>query len=74
LVATFQAPLFAILFTLIMVQAETAPVVAIAVVCGGLLTGAITLSKYRSATPASESPEVPVESETPVTTEASTGA
>jgi hypothetical protein len=55
LVATFQAPLFAVLFTLVMVQAETAPVVAIAVVVGGLLTGAITLSKFRSSTPAAVS-------------------
>jgi H+/Cl- antiporter ClcA len=55
LVATFQAPLFAVLFTLVMVQAETAPVVAIAVVVGGLLTGAITLSKFRNSTPAAVS-------------------
>ena len=57
LVATFQAPLFAVLFTLVMVQAETAPVVAIAVVCGGLLSGAITLSRFRSSTAASDSPD-----------------
>jgi hypothetical protein len=57
LVATFQAPLFAVLFTLVMVQAETAPVVAIAVVSGGMLSGAITLSKYRSATPAAGAPD-----------------
>jgi H+/Cl- antiporter ClcA len=74
LVATFQAPLFAVLFTLVMVQAETAPVVAIAVVCGGLLTGAITLSKYRAATPATVSPDASVPSEAAAATEASTGA
>jgi hypothetical protein len=73
-VATFQAPLFAVLFTLVMVQAETAPVVAIAVVCGGLLTGAITLSKYRSATPAAVSPDASVAPEAAAATEASTGA
>jgi H+/Cl- antiporter ClcA len=56
LVATFHAPLFAVLFTLVMVQAETAPVVAIAVVAGGLLTGAMALSRLRNATPAAESP------------------
>jgi H+/Cl- antiporter ClcA len=52
LVAVFQAPLFAVLFTLVMVQRETAPVVAIAVVAGGLLSGAISLAKARSSTPA----------------------
>jgi H+/Cl- antiporter ClcA len=61
LVATFRAPLFAVLFTLIMVQPETAPVVAIAVVCGGLLTGAITLAGNRKAAAAADvapTPEV----------------
>ncbi len=56
LVATFHAPLFAVLFTLVMVQAETAPVVAIAVVVGGLLTGAMALSRLRNATPAADPP------------------
>lgn len=42
-VATFRAPLFAILFTLVLVQKETAPVIAIAVVAGALLTAILTL-------------------------------
>jgi H+/Cl- antiporter ClcA len=71
LVATFQAPLFAILFTLVMVQAETAPDVAIAVVCGGLLTGAITLSKYRSATPAATPADAAVQPEATAASEGS---
>ena len=57
LVATFQAPLFAVLFVLIMVQAETAPVVAIAVVSGGMLSGAITLARSRSSAPTPASPD-----------------
>jgi chloride channel protein, CIC family len=61
LVATFQAPLFAVLFTLVMDQAETAPVVAIAVVCGGLLTGAISLARTRNSAPAPISPDAKVE-------------
>lgn len=42
-VATFRAPLFAILFTLALVQHETAPVIAIAVVAGALLTAILTM-------------------------------
>ena len=57
LVATFQAPLFAVLFTLVIVQAETAPVVAIAVVFGGLLSGAVTLARSRKSAQAVGSPD-----------------
>jgi chloride channel protein, CIC family len=42
-VATLRSPLFAILFTLVLVQLETAPVVAIAVVTGALLTAMLAL-------------------------------
>jgi H+/Cl- antiporter ClcA len=70
LVATFRAPLFAVLFTLIMVQPETAPVVAIAVVCGGLLTGAITLAGARRAAEATAS----LPPDGAAATESSTGA
>jgi H+/Cl- antiporter ClcA len=66
LVATFQAPLFAVLFTLVMVQAETAAVVAVAVVSGGLLSGAITLAKSRLTASAALS-DAPASPEAPAT-------
>ncbi|RIK45355.1 MAG: hypothetical protein DCC59_18060, partial [Chloroflexi bacterium] len=57
-VATFRAPLFAILFTLVLVQHETAPVIAIAVVSGALLTAVLTLLiSRRNAAPAQPVPE-----------------
>ncbi len=46
-VATLRSPLFAILFTLILVQLETAPVVAIAVVTGALLIAVLALLTAR---------------------------
>ena len=42
-VATMRAPLFAIIFTLVLVQHETAPVIAIAVVSAALLTAVLGL-------------------------------
>ncbi|MCG3142393.1 MAG: putative ion-transport protein YfeO [Anaerolineae bacterium] len=60
-VATFRAPLFAILFTLTLVQKETAPVIATAVVSGALLTAVLTLLiSRRNAAPAQPAPEQPV--------------
>lgn len=56
-VATFRAPLFAILFTLALVQHETAPVIAIAVVSGALLTAVLTLLISRRA--AEQTPTLP---------------
>jgi hypothetical protein len=38
LVATLKAPLFAALFTLVLVQKETEPVIAVTVVVSALLT------------------------------------
>lgn len=46
-VATLRSPLFAILFTLVLVQIETAPVVTIAVVSAALLTAVITMMTER---------------------------
>jgi len=74
LVATFRAPLFAVLFTLVMVQTETAADVAIAVVSAGLLTGAITLTRARREAEAAASSDAPVPPEATAATEASTGA
>ena len=47
LVAVLRAPLFAALFSLVLVQVETAPVVAVAVVVSGLLTAIIALRAAR---------------------------
>ncbi len=49
LVAAMKAPLFAALFTLALVQIETAPVVAVAVVASALLTALLTLYSARLA-------------------------
>lgn len=44
-----KAPLFAALFTLILVQKETAPVIAVAVVVSALLTALLALRSARRA-------------------------
>jgi H+/Cl- antiporter ClcA len=49
LVATMKAPIFSALFIMVLVQRETAPVVAIAVIVGTLATARITM---RSSQPA----------------------
>ena len=49
LVAALKAPLFAALFTLILVQKETAPVIAVAVVVSALLTASLALLAARRA-------------------------
>jgi H+/Cl- antiporter ClcA len=56
LVTTLRAPLFAALFTLVLVQAETAPVVAVAVLVSGFLIALVALRQARS------SPQVQAES------------
>ena len=43
LVAALRSPLFAVLFTIVLVQAETAPVIAVAVVASSLLTALLAL-------------------------------
>jgi H+/Cl- antiporter ClcA len=50
LVTTLRAPLFAALFTLVLVQAETAPVVAVAVIVGSFMIALIALFQVRSKT------------------------
>jgi H+/Cl- antiporter ClcA len=49
LVAALKAPLFAALFTLVLVQKETAAVIAVAVVVGALLTALVALRRARLA-------------------------
>jgi H+/Cl- antiporter ClcA len=49
LVASLRAPLFAALFTLSLVQAETAPVVAVAVIATSLLVALLALREARQA-------------------------
>jgi H+/Cl- antiporter ClcA len=49
LVAAFRAPLFAALFTVVLVQKETASVIAVAVVVGALLTAYLLLREARRA-------------------------
>ena len=57
-VGTLRSPLFAIMFTLVLVQIETAPVVAIAVVTGALLIAMLALvTNRRAQAQASEQPE-----------------
>lgn len=54
LVATLKAPLFAALFTMVLVQADTAPVIAIAVLVSAMLTAIINdyTSKQKLSTEA----------------------
>lgn len=47
IVASMRAPLFAALFTLVLVQAETAPVVAVAVISSSLLIALLALYEAR---------------------------
>jgi hypothetical protein len=50
-VAALKAPLFAALFTLALVQGETAPVVAVAVLVAALLNAALAMRAARQAQP-----------------------
>src|SRR5512139_1331957 len=61
LVASLRAPLFAAFFTLVLVQAETAPVVAVAVIISSFLMALVVLRQARAkaqvqATPQSAAP------------------
>ena len=47
LVAALRAPLFAALFTLVLVQSETAPVVAVAVMISALMTAVLAMRETR---------------------------
>jgi len=49
LVAALKAPLFAALFTLALVQANTAPVIAVAIIASALLTALLGLREARRA-------------------------
>jgi H+/Cl- antiporter ClcA len=57
LVTTLRAPLFAALFTLVLVQAETAPVVAVAVIVGSFMIALIALLQMRSKTQVQATPQ-----------------
>jgi H+/Cl- antiporter ClcA len=57
LVTTLRAPLFAALFTLVLVQAETAPVVAVAVIVGSFMIALIALLQMRSKTQVQTTPQ-----------------
>jgi H+/Cl- antiporter ClcA len=56
LVAALRAPLFAALFTLTLVQVETSPVVAVAVVASALLAALAALAMARRSAGQTESP------------------
>jgi H+/Cl- antiporter ClcA len=58
LVAALRSPLFAVLFPLVLIQKETAAVIAVAVVVGALLTALVMLRMARKAA-AAESPAPP---------------
>jgi H+/Cl- antiporter ClcA len=49
MVATLKAPIFSAVFVMVLVQHETAPVVAIAVIVGLLATARISMKSGRSA-------------------------
>jgi type III secretory pathway component EscS len=49
--------LFAALFTLVLVQAETAPVVAVAVIVGSFMIALIALFQVRSKTQVQTTPQ-----------------
>jgi H+/Cl- antiporter ClcA len=55
LVAALKAPLFAALFTMVLVQKETAAVIAVAVVASALLTALVALRRARRLTNQTES-------------------
>ncbi len=56
LVATLRAPLFAALFTLVLVQKETASVIAVAVVISAFLTTLVALRMARRAADSNAAP------------------
>jgi H+/Cl- antiporter ClcA len=59
LVTAFKAPLFAALFTVVLVQAETLPVIAVAVVVGALLAAGLALyNARREGEPVQTQPEI----------------
>ena len=65
LVAVLRSPLFAALFTLVLVQAETAPVIAIAIVASALLVALLELRTANSRSqPAIDPPQHLPHSET----------
>jgi H+/Cl- antiporter ClcA len=49
LVATMKAPIFSALFVMMLVQRETAPVIAIAVIAGALATARLSMTSDRTA-------------------------
>jgi chloride channel protein, CIC family len=55
LVAALKAPLFAALFTMVLVQKETAPVIAVAVVVSAFLTALLALRRTRRLASQTES-------------------
>ena len=57
LVASLRAPLFAALFTLVLVQAETAPVVAVAVIISSFLMALVAMRQARVKAPVQATPQ-----------------
>jgi H+/Cl- antiporter ClcA len=57
LVASLRAPLFAAFFTLVLVQAETAPVVAVAVIVSSFLMALVVLRQARAKTEVQATPQ-----------------
>jgi H+/Cl- antiporter ClcA len=57
LVASLRAPLFAAFFTLVLVQAETAPVVAVAVIVSSFLMALVVLRQARAKAQAQATPQ-----------------
>jgi H+/Cl- antiporter ClcA len=57
LVATLKAPLFAALFAMVLVDVDTTPVIAVAVVASGLLTAFVAMGAARRA--AEQTPPLP---------------
>lgn len=57
LVASLRAPLFAAFFTLVLVQAETAPVVAVAVIVSSFLMALVALRQARAKTQVQATPQ-----------------
>ncbi len=57
LVASLRAPLFAAFFTLVLVQAETAPVVAVAVIVSSFLMALVVLRQARAKTQVQATPQ-----------------
>jgi len=61
LVAALRAPLFAALFTLVLVQGETAPVVAVAVMVSSLMLALLALREARRASAQSKPDIAPIQ-------------